>query len=126
MQNESIILVADRNPRIRDFVERELRVEGYRVYTAENVSQLVHWLTPGHLPDLLILDPDLPGGAAQEHIWPQLARHPRLPVVFHCMAADIPMPMPQMACTVLIEKSANSIDLLKRQIELLLTPMQQG
>ena len=125
MQNESIILIADRNPRIRDFVERELRVEGYRVYTAENVSQLLHWLTPGHLPDLLILDPDLPGGAAQENIWPQLARNPRLPVVFHCMSADIPMPMPQMACAVLIEKSANSIDLLKRQIELLLTTMLQ-
>jgi hypothetical protein len=41
-------------------------------------------------------------------------------VVFHCLAADIPAPMPRMACTVIVEKSADSIDLLKRQIALLL------
>jgi hypothetical protein len=43
-----------------------------------------------------------------------------LPVVFHCLAADIPTPMPQVACTAIVEKSADSIDLLKRQIGLLL------
>ena len=35
------------------------------------------------------------------------------------------MPMPQMACTVIVEKSANSIDLLKRQIDLLLKTTRQ-
>lgn len=121
MNAEPIILVADRNPRIRNFVERELRGEGYRVHTAENVFELTQWITSGRSPDLLILDPDLPGGAAEDHIWPLLARHPHLPVVFHCLSADLPMPMPRMACTIIVEKSANSIDLLKRQIEMLLT-----
>ena len=125
MQNEPIILVADRNPRIRNFVERELEADGYRVYTAESVSQLMRWIAPGHMPDLLILDPDLPGGGAEDFIWPLLARHPGLPVVFHCLSSDIPMPMPQMACTVIVEKSANSIDLLRRQIDLLLKTAQQ-
>jgi len=120
MQNGFIILVADRNPRIRNFVERELRNEGYQVSTAETVAQLMPWISPGRLPDLLVLDPDLPGGGAEDYVWPLLARHPQLPVVFHCQAADIPAPMPRMACTVIVEKSADSIDLLKRQIALLL------
>ena len=125
MQNEPIIVVADRNPRIRNFVGRELQSHGYRVWTAENVSQLMQWITPGNMPDLLILDPDLPGGGAEDYIWPLLAKYPGLPVVFHCLSSDIPMPMPQMACTVIVEKSANSIDLLRRQIDLLLKTARQ-
>lgn len=119
-RQDATILVADRNPRIRGLVERELRDEGYRVFAVENISQLRSWIAPEHLPDLLILDPDLPGGGSEDHIWPLLARYPRLPVVFHCLAADIPSPMPRMGCAVIVEKSADSIDLLKRQIARLL------
>jgi len=126
MQNGFNILVADRNPRIRNFVQRELRSEGYQVSTAETVTQLMHWITPGRLPDLVVLDPDLLGGGTEDHVWPLLARYPHLPVVFHCLAADIPMPMPRMACTVIVEKSADSIDLLKRQIALLLKTNHRG
>lgn len=125
-RSDFIIVVADRNPRIRNFVLRELRAEGYRVFTAETVPQLIQWITPGNLPDLLVLDPDLPGGGAEDYIWPLLARHPRLPVVLHCLAADIPLPMPRMVCTVVVEKSADSIDLLKRQIALLLNTNRRG
>jgi len=125
MENEHIILVVDRNPRIRNFVERELRTEGYRVFSAETVMQMVPWFTPGRLPDLLVLDPDLPGGGAEDRIWPLLGKYPHLPVVFHCLVAEIPMPMPRMACTVIVEKSANSIDLLKQQIRLLLNTTRQ-
>jgi DNA-binding NtrC family response regulator len=120
LRRDATILVADRNPRIRGFVERELRDEGYRVFTVESIYQLRNWISPGRLPDLLILDPDLPGGGPEDHIWPLLGRYPYLPVVFHCLATDIPSPMPRMDFTVIVEKSADSIDLLKRQIALLL------
>lgn len=126
MQNNFVILVADRNPRIRNFVERELRGEGYRVLTAETAAQLTFWLAAGYLPDVLVLDPDLPGGDAQDRVWSLLAGHPQLPVVFHCLATDIPMPIPQAACTVIVEKSADSIELLKRQIALLLKTSHRG
>jgi DNA-binding NtrC family response regulator len=125
MQNSPIILVADRNPHIRKFVARELEADGYCVQTAANVSQLRQWISPSNMPDVLILDPDLPEGGAQDYIWPLLERHPELPVIFHCLSSDIPMPMPQMACTVIVGKSANSIDLLKRQIDLLLKTVHQ-
>jgi DNA-binding NtrC family response regulator len=121
----STILVADRNPRIRGFVERELRDEGYRVYTVESISQLRSWISPERLPDLLILDPDLPGGGPEDPIWPLLGRYPHLPVVFHCLTTDIPNPLPRMVFTVIVEKSADSIDLLKQQIALLLRKKYQ-
>jgi DNA-binding NtrC family response regulator len=125
LRQDSTVLVADRNPRIRGFVERELREAGYRVFAVESVSQLQGWIVPDRLPDLLVLDPDLPGGDAEDHIWPLLARYPHLPVVFHCLSVDIPDPMPRMACTVIVEKSADSIDLLKRQIARLLRKKHQ-
>jgi DNA-binding response OmpR family regulator len=125
LRRDATILVADRNPRIRGLVERELREAGYRVFTVESVSQLRGWIVPEHLPDLLILDPDLPGGGPQDHIRPLLARYPRLPVVFHCLAGDIPSPVPGLDFTVVVEKSADSIDLLKRQIALLLRKKHQ-
>jgi DNA-binding NtrC family response regulator len=124
-RREATILVADRNPRIRGFVERELREAGYRVFAVESVSRLRSWIAPGCLPDLLILDPDLPGGGPENPIWPLLGRYPHLPVVFHCLTADIPSPMPWMARTAIVEKSADSIDLLKRQIALLLPKKHQ-
>ena len=125
LRRDATILVADRNPRIRGLVERELRETGYRVFTVVSVSQLRDWLVPGHLPDLLILDPDLPGGGPRAPIWPLLGRFPHLPVVFHCLAGDVPSPMPCMAFTVTVEKSAESIELLKRQIDLLLGKRNQ-
>lgn len=125
LRRGATILVADRNPRIRGLVERELREAGYHVFTVESVSQLRNWIAPGHLPDLLILDPDLPGGGPRDPIWPLLGRHPRLPVVFHCLTGDIPRPLPGMAFTVTVEKSGDSIDLLKRQIDLLLRKKHQ-
>jgi DNA-binding NtrC family response regulator len=125
LHRDTTILVADRNPRIRGFVERELREAGYRVLAVESVSRLRSWITPGRLPDLLILDPDMPDGGPENPIWPLLGRYPQLPVVFHCLSADIPSPMPWMARTVIVEKSADSIDLLKQQIALLLRKKYQ-
>ena len=125
LRRDHTILVADRNPRIRGYVERELREAGYRVIAVDSVSQLRSWIATERLPDLLILDPDLPGGGQEDYIWPLLGRHPELPVVFHCLAADIPSQIPRMAFTVIVEKSADSIDLLKRQIDLLLSRKHQ-
>ncbi len=125
MQNGFFILVADRNPRIRNLIERELRTEGYQVLTVETVTQLMHWINPARLPDLVVLDPDLPGSGAEDFIRPMLADYPHLPVVFHCLVADIPVSIPGTACTATVEKSADSIDLLKRQIALLLKTNRQ-
>jgi DNA-binding NtrC family response regulator len=125
LRRDPTILIADRNPRIRGFVERELREAGYRVFAVENISQLRAWITPARLPDLLVMDPDLPGGGPEAPIWPLLSSYPHLPVVFHCLAADMPNPTPRMARTLIVEKSADSIDLLKSQIARLLRNKQQ-
>ena len=124
-ENPFTILIADRNPHVREFLKREMASEGYRIRLAENGKDVLNYSYGPEPLDLLILDPDLPGGGAEDYIWPLLAKYPGLPVVFHCLSSDIPMPMPQMACTVIVEKSANSIDLLRRQIDLLLKTARQ-
>ena len=126
MTNDTIILVADRNPRIRDFLQRELRSEGQRVYTAENADQLKSWIfRPGPL-DALVIDPDMPGLEDHAHLEDLLRRRPALAVIFHCLAADctdLRQPGRRLA---FVEKSGQSVDLLKQQIRSILTLAVSG
>ena len=126
MENEYIILIADRNPRIRDFMQRELRSEGHRVYTAENADQLKNWIhRPGRL-DALVIDPDMPGMESQTHLVDMLAVRPELAVIFHCLASDCASLKTPCRVLAFVEKSGQSVDLLKQQIRSILSGQHQG
>lgn len=58
MNDTITLLIADRNPRVRKYLEREMTAAGYRVYLAENGRQVFFWLNQSVRPDLLIVDPD--------------------------------------------------------------------
>jgi len=120
MENQHVILVADRNPRIRDFVQRELKSEGHRVFAAENGDQLKNWLgRPGRI-DVLVIDPDLPGVESNVHLGRLLTLRPALAVILHCLPSDTTIRLSVKPDTLLVEKSGNSIDQLKQKIRMLL------
>ena len=54
------ILIADRNRHVREFLRRELLAEGYQVEEARDGREILGLLNGGTLPDLLILDLELP------------------------------------------------------------------
>lgn len=54
------ILIADRNPHVREFLRRELMLAGYLVQVAKDGREVMKMTCDGHPPDLLILDLDLP------------------------------------------------------------------
>ena len=58
MESHYTLLIADKNPHIREFLKRELSSNGYAVHLAENCCQVL--MIIGDNIDLLILDPELP------------------------------------------------------------------
>ena len=83
MEKVFTIAIADRNPHVRGFLQREMSGEGYRIRLAESARDLLEW-TFNHEPvDLIILDPDLPD-AVDSHLLETLqGRLPPVPVVIH-------------------------------------------
>ena len=114
------ILVADRNPHIRDFVQRELKEAGHRVFTAKNTAQLKGWLIKPIQLDALVIDPNMPEMDNYEELQPLLMLQPKLPVVFHCFAPDTVVLRDLAEKVAFVEKSGHSIDAVKAKIERLL------
>lgn len=54
------ILLAERNPNVRNLMQRELLKEGYSVATAKDGIELCTLLEKDTSPDLVLLDPELP------------------------------------------------------------------
>ncbi len=115
-KKEVTILVADRNPHVREFLRRELVGEGYGVRLARNGQEtLDHLETPGGI-DLLILDPDLPQGEDLELLEEIRGRDPGLPIVVHAFYDDYILRSRTTANTAFVEKEGNSVDRLKAVI----------
>jgi DNA-binding NtrC family response regulator len=116
MPKERIILIAERNPYIRNLVKRELLSEGYHAFTVENTSQLKNWMHLRRAPDILILDPDLPGDEKQ-NISAILASYPEMPVIFHSLSNEKWSETPSLKHSILVEKNGNSINSVKQWID---------
>ena len=116
MPKERIILIEERNPYIRNLVKRELLSEGYHAFTVENTSQLKNWMHLRRAPDILILDPDLPGDEKQ-NMGDILASYPEMPVIFHSLSNEEWTATPGLKHTILVEKNGNSMNFLKQWID---------
>jgi CheY-like chemotaxis protein len=83
MKKKFSILIADKNKNVLDFLSRELSSEGYEVVTAKDGNRLLREIDGENLPDLLVLDveiPDIQGSAVLEKAQ---SRNPPLPVIVH-------------------------------------------
>ncbi len=77
------ILLADRNRHVRELLRRELESEGYQVEVARDAREIIGILALGDIPNLLILDLDIPY-LAEVHLLEILkSDHPQLPVIIH-------------------------------------------
>jgi DNA-binding NtrC family response regulator len=84
------ILLADRNRHVRELLRRELETEGYQVAVARDAQEILGLLAQGEIPDLLILDPEIPY-VPEADLLEQLQRlYPALPVVIHSFQPENP------------------------------------
>jgi CheY-like chemotaxis protein len=110
------ILIADRNPNVRGFLQREMGREGYTVRPAESADELVRVARSAGPVHLVILDPDLPGAAPPALLQQLRDRLPQVPIVLHThdpQAAGASAPRsadPQL----IVEKTGSSIVRLKQ------------
>ncbi len=89
MDRKINILLADRNRHVRTFLQRELAGEGYQVILAAEDRELLHLLQTDHLPDLLILDPDLPSYSTKAELLALLHfQYPSLPILIYSLLND--------------------------------------
>ena len=120
MKESFTILIADRNPHVREYLNREMAAEGYRVRLAENGRQVLKCSYDPEPLDLLILDPDLPDVDANTLVTRLADRIPALPMVIHTFLSDYNVPAINSGDIEFVEKQGSSIECLKQIVARLL------
>ena len=114
MKQEVYILIADRNPHVREFIKREMMADGYRVRLVENGRQLLKWIYHNERFDLLIVDPDLPDIDVSSLLTKLRNRIPFLPVVVHTFLSDYSEHSDVLRAFPFVEKKGSSVEHLKK------------
>ena len=114
--NQFTILVADRNPHIREFLRRELISAGYRVQLAKDGREVLRMTRVDDSPDLLILDLEIPHVNGLQILEQLQDRGPMLPVVIHTFLTEYANHPAVQKAAAFVEKTGNNIDKLKAVI----------
>ncbi len=121
MESPPLILIADRNPNVRELLKREMLAQGYRVCTASDTARLFEWISGDGPPDLVVLDLDLPGAGDHGILKELKTRSPHMPVIVHTLVSDF-VSLPEMKDTLgFVEKQGDSVEELKKMVTGLLT-----
>ena len=113
MEKAFSLLIADRNPHVRNYLQREFTRAHYRVRTAENTDTVLADVCGTDGPDLLIIDPDLPDTQGETVLATLMDRLPKLAIIIHTLRADDFSPRGQRSVFV-VEKQGRSIEQLKQ------------
>ncbi len=121
MNKTVILLIADRNPHVREFLKREMMADGYQIRLVKSGQELIEDVqNPDTLPDMVILDPDLPDAndlSLVHHIH-QIV--PGLPIVIHTLQTDMIHQLNALHSVIFVEKKGSSVDHLKQAVKDLL------
>lgn len=110
-----LILIAERNAHIRNLIKRELNSEDYYAFTVENMPQLKNWMYMRRAPDILVLDPELPG-LEKQNIWELLDFYPQTPVILYCLPGNEWLAVKDRERLTPVPKDGSSIAVIKERI----------
>ena len=118
MKQAFTILIADRNPNVRELLKRELVAEGYRVSLARSGREVLNFMDDASsLPDLVIMDPDLPDMEEFSLLEVMRQRRPELPVVIHTFLAEYINHPIVLSSAAVVEKDGRHVDRLKDVVD---------
>ena len=121
MNRPVILLIADRNPHVREFLKREMMAEGYQIRLVKSGQELIDDIhNPVALPDMVILDPDLPDANDQSLIHHIHRIVPGLPIVIHTLQTEMIQQLDAAHPVIFVEKKGSSVDHLKQAVKDLL------
>jgi DNA-binding response OmpR family regulator len=115
MNSEFHILIADRNRHVREFLQRELRADGYCVQVARDGREVLLSLNGEQRPDLLILDLDIPYESWRALLGQIRRDAPITPVVIHTLLTEFAGHPDLANAAAFLEKSGNT-DMLKKVV----------
>ncbi len=110
------ILIADRNPRVRDFLRRELISEGYQTKIAKDGREVVEMTQGDDSCELLILDLDMPHMSGLGVLETIQRLRPSLPVIIHTFATEYEKHPAVQRAAGFWEKRGNNIDGFKAMV----------
>jgi CheY-like chemotaxis protein len=112
------ILIADRNPNVRELLKRELVAEGYLVHLARSGREVLNFMDDASVsPDLVIIDPDLPDMGEFSLLEVMRRRNPDLPVVIHTFLAEYINHPIVLSSAAVVEKDGRHVDRLKDVVQ---------
>jgi DNA-binding NtrC family response regulator len=115
------LLIADRNPHVREFLKREMMAEGYRIRLVKTGQELIDDVhNSASLPDMVILDPDLPDANDQSLVHRIHRIIPGLPIVIHTLQPEMIAQPDAVHPVIFVEKKGSSVDHLKQAVKDLL------
>ncbi len=116
MADQFTILIADRNPHVREFLRRELMAEGYRVQVARNGREVLRMTDADDPPELLILDLDMPYVSGLTILEELENRKSHLPVMIHTFRMEYEKHPAVQRAAGFWEKRGDNIDGLKATV----------
>lgn len=114
--SEYTILIADRNSRVREFLKREMTLEGFRVIEAETGKEVITMVYQYVPLDLVLLDPDLPDMDETVLLKKIGNRIPPLPIVIHGFDPEKASCIMHLKKADFVEKGGRSIEKLKQVV----------
>ena len=114
MRKKYNILIADRNPHVRELLRREMTLEGYQVQLAKTGREVLNYTLKQDSFDLLILDPDLPDIDESSLLKKLGERIPLLSVVVHSFLSENSEQQDVLTTVIFVEKRGSSVDHLKK------------
>ncbi len=120
MKKEFNILIADRNPHVREFLRREMTAEGYHVRLAKSAREVLNQVYSSESFDIVILDPDL-SDAGELNLFEKIEnRIPVLPIIIHGFLIDYQEYLDINRSAAFVQKQGNSSESLKKVVNELL------
>ncbi|RLA86950.1 MAG: hypothetical protein DRG58_11395 [Deltaproteobacteria bacterium] len=110
------ILIADRNPYVRQFLRRELIAEGYQATVAKDGREVLSVINSSEAPDILILDLDTPYIFELSLLELLHEDHPDLPIIIQSWPAP-ELNHLKMPSGVAFLENKEDIELLKKTIK---------
>lgn len=111
-----VILIAERNPHVRELLKREFAPEGYKIIFAKNGAEILEKIRFTKDIDLLVLDSAIVDLSESEFLSIMKKSPSPLPVIIHTYSKeDIDSKLLLRAASV-VEKEGGSIECLKKEI----------
>jgi len=117
MKDTFIIMIADRNRNVRWFLRREFEEEGYLVILAQDGKEVLRMARVDPVPDLLILDLDMPYVDGVKILEQLKDWVPSIPIVIHTTSLEYEGHSIVREAAAFMEKTGNNIDHLKKLVE---------